>query len=67
MKYLHTMIRVDDPDATIRFDELDAGARHLLPQQRTLDGARILLDLKGKWRKGEFPNAKFLNYCNIGG
>jgi hypothetical protein len=30
-------------------------------------GARILLELKSKWRKGEFPNAKFLNYCNIGG
>jgi hypothetical protein len=30
-------------------------------------GARILLELKGKWRKGEFPNAKFLTYCNIGG
>jgi hypothetical protein len=29
--------------------------------------ARILLELKGKWRKGEFPNAKFLTYCNIGG
>ncbi|MDQ9169615.1 hypothetical protein Q8A64_04235 [Oxalobacteraceae bacterium R-40] len=28
-------------------------------------GARILLELKGLWRKGEFPNAKFLNYCNI--
>jgi hypothetical protein len=29
-------------------------------------GARILLELKGMWRKGEFPNAKFLTYCNIG-
>lgn len=30
-------------------------------------GARILLELKGKWRKGEFPNARFLTYCNISG
>jgi hypothetical protein len=28
-------------------------------------GARILLELKGLWRKGEFPNAKFLSYCNV--
>lgn len=29
-------------------------------------GARILFELRDLWNKREFPNARFLTYCNLG-
>lgn len=55
------LVEVDKVKAVGRLvNENDDGAIHSI-------SARILFELRDLWRRREFPNAKFLTYCNLNG
>ncbi len=60
---------VKSESGLVKVDKIQATGKLLNEKEDSLAtsiGARILLELKGLWRKGEFPNAKFFSYCNVG-
>ncbi len=59
---------VKSESGLVKVDKLQATGKLVSEKEDSLAksiGARILLELKALRNKGEFPNAKFLSYCNI--
>ena len=59
---------VKSESGLVKVDKLNATGKMVDEKQGSIAksiAARILLELRDLWRKREFPNAKFLTFCNL--